>query len=87
MEIGQDKTKLMTNNPNKIKIKDQRLEKVDNFKYLGAIISNEGLKPEILTRIAQTTAALSIEMISLPYPPTIGTVVIRSYLCTVTAEK
>ena len=32
--------------------------KVENFKYLGAIISNEGSKPEILSRIAQTTAAL-----------------------------
>ena len=63
MEIGPDKKKLMTNNPNGfqrvIKIKDQRLEEVENFKYLGAIISNEGSKPEILSRIAQTTAALS----------------------------
>ena len=63
MEIGQDKTKVMTNNPNGfqrgIKIKGQRLEEVENFKYLGAIISNEGSKPEILSRIAQTTAALS----------------------------
>ena len=63
MEIGPDKTKVMTNNPNgfqrEIKIKDQRLEDVDNFKYLGAIISNEGSKPEILSRIAHTTAALS----------------------------
>ena len=42
-----------------IKIKGQRLEEVVNFKYLGAIISNEGSKPEILSRIAQTTAALS----------------------------
>ena len=32
---------------------------MDNFKYLGAIISNKGSKPEILSRIAQTTAALS----------------------------
>ena len=51
-EIGADKTKVMTNNPNgfqrEIKIKGQRLEEVENFKYLGAIISNEGLKPEIL---------------------------------------
>ena len=51
----------MTNNPNgfqrEIKIKGQRLEEVQNFKYLGAIISNEGSKPEILSRIAQTTAA------------------------------
>ena len=63
MEIGPDKTKVMTNNPNsfqrEIKIKGQRLEEVENFKYLGAIISNEGSKPEILSRIAQTTVALS----------------------------
>ena len=48
MEIGPDKTKVMTNNPNgfqrEIKIKGQRLEEVENFKYLGAIISNEGSK-------------------------------------------
>ena len=63
MEIGPDKTQVMTNNPNSfqrlIKIKDQRLEEVENFKYLGAVISNEGSKPEILSRIAHTTAALS----------------------------
>ena len=63
MEIGPDKTKVMTNNPNgfqrEIKIKGQRLEEVENFTYLGAIISNEGSKLEILSRIAQTTAALS----------------------------
>ena len=63
MEIGPDKTKVMTNNPNgfqrETKIKGQRLEEVENFKYLGAIISNEGSKPEILSRTAQTTAALS----------------------------
>ena len=63
MEIGPDKTKMMTNNPNgfqrEIKIKVQRLEEVENFKYLRALISNEGSKPEILSRIAQTTAALS----------------------------
>ena len=63
MEIGPDKTKVMTNNPNgfqrEIKIKSQRLEEGENFKKLGAIISNEGSKPEILSRIAQITAALS----------------------------
>ena len=63
MEIGPDKTKVMTNHPNdrqrEIKVKRQRLEEVENFKYLGAIISNEGSKPEILSRIAQTTTALS----------------------------
>ena len=40
MEIGPDKTKVMTNNPNgfqrEIKVKGQRLEEVDNFKYLAA---------------------------------------------------
>ena len=41
------------------KIKGQRLEEVENFNYLGAIISNEGSKPKILSRIAQTKAALS----------------------------
>ena len=59
MEIGPDKTKVMTNNlsgfQREIKIKGQRLEEVEN---LGAIISKEGSKPEILSRIAQTTAAL-----------------------------
>ena len=63
MEIGPDKTKVMINNPNgfqrEIKITGQRLEEVENFKYLRAIISNEGSKPEILSRMAQTTAALS----------------------------
>ena len=61
-EMGPDKAKVMRNNPNgfqrKIKIKGQRLEEVENVKYLGAVISNEGSKPEILSRIAQTTAAL-----------------------------
>ena len=57
MEIGPDKTYVMTNNLNgfqrEIKIKSQRLEDLENFNYLGAIISNEGSKPEILSRIAQ----------------------------------
>ena len=55
MEIGPDKTKVMTNNPNgfqrEIKIKGQRLEEVENFRYLGAIIPSDGSKPEILSRI------------------------------------
>ena len=56
MEIGPDKTKVMTNNltgfQREIKIKGQRLKEVENFKYLEAIISNEGSKPEIPSRIA-----------------------------------
>ena len=39
IEIGQNKTKVTTNNPNgvqrEIKIKGQTLEAVENFKYLG----------------------------------------------------
>ena len=63
MEIGPDKTKVMANNPNgfqrEIKIEGHRLEELENFNYLGAIISNEGSKPEILSRIVQTAEALS----------------------------
>lgn len=37
----------------------QKLESVNSFKYLGAIVTDEGSKPEILSRIAQATAALA----------------------------
>ena len=40
-------------------MKGQRLETVTSFKYLGSVITDEGSKPEILSRIAQTTAALT----------------------------
>ena len=33
--------------------------RVTSFKYLGSVITDEGSKPEILSRIAQTTAALT----------------------------
>ena len=36
-----------------------KLETVTNFKYLGSAVSDEGSEPEILSRIAQTTAALA----------------------------
>ena len=55
MQINAEKTKLMTNNTNGISI-DIR---VNGFKYLGAIIADEGSTPEILARIAQTTAAFT----------------------------
>ena len=35
------------------------LETVTSFKYLGSVITDEGSKAEILSRIAQTTAALT----------------------------
>ena len=63
MEISTEKTKLMTNSADgilrEIKIKGQMLGTVTSFKYLGAIVSDDGSKPEILSRIAQATAALT----------------------------
>ena len=63
MEISAEKTKLMTNNTSgintKIKINGQKLEIDTSFKYLGSVITDEGSKPEILSWIAQTTAALT----------------------------
>ena len=63
MEISAEKTRLMTNNTNgintEIKVNGQKLETVTSFKYLGSVITDEGSKPEILSRIAQTTAALA----------------------------
>ena len=34
-------------------------ETVTSFRYLGSVITDEGSKPQILSRIAQTTAALA----------------------------
>ena len=63
MEISAEKTKLMTNNTSgintEIKVNGQKLETVTSFKYPGSVITDEGSKPEILSRIAQTTAALA----------------------------
>ena len=63
MEISAEKTKLMTNNANgisiDIRINGEKLDEVDSFKYLGAVVTDQGSKPEVLTRIAQTTAALA----------------------------
>ena len=42
-----------------IKVNGQLLENVTKFKYLGSIISDEASKPEILSRIAQTTTAMT----------------------------
>ena len=63
MEISAEKTKPMTNNTSgintEIKINGLQLETVTSFKYLGSVISDEGSRPEILSRIAQTTAVLT----------------------------
>ena len=42
-----------------IKVNGQKLETVVSFKYPGSVVSDENFKPEILSRIAQTTAALT----------------------------
>ena len=42
-----------------IKANGQKLETVTSFKYLGSVITDYGSKPEILSRTAQTTAALT----------------------------
>lgn len=62
MEISAEKTKLMTNTNGintDIRVSGKKLETVQNSKYLGAIVTDQGSKPEILSRIAQTTTALT----------------------------
>ena len=63
MEISAEKTKLMTNNTigisTEIKINEQKFETVTSFKYLGSVRADECSKPEVLSRIAQTTAAFT----------------------------
>ena len=63
MEISAEKTKLMTNNTSgintEIKVHAQKLETVTSFKYLGSVITDKGSKPDILSRIVQTTAAMT----------------------------
>ena len=61
MKICAEKTKLRTNSANDIqtgiKVEGQNLG--TSFKYLGAVVSDEGSKPKVLSRIAQATAALT----------------------------
>ena len=62
MEISAEKTKLMTNSANgiqrEIKVKGQKLGTVTSFKYIGAVVSDDCSKPEVLSRIAQATTNL-----------------------------
>ena len=63
MEISAENIKLMTNNTSgintKIKVNGQKPETVTGFKYLGSLITDEGSKPRMLSKIAQATAALT----------------------------
>ena len=64
MEIRAESTKLMTNNSSGkntiIKVHAQKFETVTSFKFLGSAITNESSKPEILSRIGQKAAALTM---------------------------
>ena len=57
MQINAEKTKLMTNNTNgistDIRVNGEKLDCVNRFKYLRAIIADEASKPEILARKIQ----------------------------------
>ena len=63
MEISAEKTKPMTNNTSgintEIDVSRPKFGTVTSFKYLGSVITDEISKPEQLSRIAQTTAALT----------------------------
>ena len=66
MEVHGDQSRedqLMTNNTSginkEIKVNEQKLETVTSFKYLVSVVSDEGSKPDLLFRTAQTTAALT----------------------------
>ena len=63
MDISAEKTKLMTNSANgiqkEIKVKGQKLGTVTSLKYLEAVVSDDGPKLDVLSRIAQATAALT----------------------------
>ena len=62
MEISAETTKMMTNSANDIQrevnMEGQNLGTVASFKYLRAVVSDKASKPEVLSKIAQTTAAL-----------------------------
>ena len=57
------KTKMVTISASgilrKIKVKQQNLGTVTSFKYLGAVVSDDGSKPEVLSSIAQATVTLT----------------------------
>ena len=58
MEISAEKTKSITNTT-EIKVNGQKLKTVTRFKYLSSVVTDEGSNHEILSRIVQTTAALT----------------------------
>ena len=63
MEINTEKTKVLTNNVEgirgDIRINDKRLEIVNHLKSLSGIVTDEGTKPEIQSRIVEATHEIS----------------------------
>ena len=57
MRISAEKTQLMTNSANGIQSERDKGKRA--FKYHGAVVSDDGSKPEILSSIAQATAAFT----------------------------
>ena len=57
MKISAEKTKLMTNSANGIQRERERDKGKRAFQYHGAVVSDDGSKPKVLSRIAQATAA------------------------------
>ena len=53
----------MTNSTSRInteiRVNGQTLEAATSFRYLGSVITDEGSRPEILSKIAQRTATLA----------------------------
>ena len=64
-DISAEKTMLITNNTSgintEIKENGQKLETVKSFKYLCSVMTDEGSKPEILSRIAQTMSLTMLQ--------------------------
>ena len=62
MEISAETTKLMTNNTSglntEIKVNGQKLETVTSVKYLGSVITDEGSKPEILSKDSTDSSSI-----------------------------
>ena len=67
MDISAEKTKWLTYKTSginkEIKENKQKLEMVTSIKYLGSVVSDEGSKPEMLSRIAQTAALTRLKSV------------------------
>ena len=76
MKMSAEKTKLMTNSANGIqkerKVKGQKWGTVTSFKYLGAVVSDDGFKPEVLSRIAQATVTLALLLLHCCFTSTVN---------------